>query len=192
MVAPRGTFTSVSGHGGYVVVFNSSRNAANGVVTPPVYTVAAGNNGAITVGGVAAPYLIAGGVAVLPGNTGPNFVFSGITKWELTKNAVLTEITHSGSMGWQQRKAIVRGGQFTLEFVWDANNCPDSDVTLDAGDEPVVALKRGANAGYYQFAAIVESVKLVDDNQKDVIRGTISGFTNSPIYARLLGPTNGA
>ncbi len=187
MVAPRGTFTSVSGHGGYVVVFNSSRNAANGVVTPPAYTVNP-NNGAIA----PLPYVIANGLAALPSNAGPNFVFSGITKWEMTRNAVLTEITHSGSGGCQQRKAVVRGGQFTLDFVWDANNCPDFDVTLDAGDEPLIALKRGANAGYYQFPAIVESMKLTDDNQKDVLRGTVSGFINGPVYGKTVGPVNGA
>lgn len=157
----RGTFTSVSGHGGTVTVFNSSRNATNGVVT------------AGTAGGT--PY-----------------TFSGITKWELTKQAVLTEITHSGSGGWQQRKAIVRGGQFSLEIVWDANTVPDSDVSLDQGDEPVVKLKRGANAGYYRFPAIIESLKITDDQQKDVLRAAIQGFVNGPISNVVSGPTNGA
>ncbi len=186
MPGSRGTFTSVSGHGGFVVVFNSSRNATNGVVTPTTYTFNS-STGVIT----PPPYSInnaTGAVTVAP----PGYTFSGITKWDLTKSAVLTEITNSGSRGWQQRKAVVRGGQFSIDFVWDANTVPDGDVTLDAGDEPLIAFKRGANAGYYEFPGIVETMKLTDDNQKDVLRGTVSGFVNGPIYNRAFGPLNGA
>ncbi len=76
---------------------------------------------------------------------------------------------------------MVRGGQFKLELVWDAYNLPDSDVTLDQGDEPVLYFKRGLNAGYYRFPAIVETLELTDDEQKDVIRGSVSGYVNGPI-----------
>ncbi len=161
MAGSRGAYTPVSGNGGTVTVYNSSRSAVNGVVTP--------------------------GLA-----TGIAYTFTGVTKWELTVKANLAETTHAGSLGWEQRKSVTRGGQFTLDFVWDANNVPDSDVTLSAGDEPVVKLKRGANAGYYRFPSIVETMKLTDDEVKDVMRGTISGYVNGPITNVVSGPTNGA
>jgi len=167
LTGSRGVFTSVSGNGGAVTVYNSIRNAVNLAVAPAA-TNAAG-----------AP-------------TGVGYVFNGVTKWELTRSAVLAEITHSGSLGEQQRKAVVRGGQFSLDFVWDANNCPDSDVSLDAGDEPMIKLKRGGNAGYYRFPAIVETMKLTDDQAKDVLRGTISGYVNGRVTNVVSGPTNGA
>ncbi len=163
-------YTPVSGNGGTVTVYNSSRNASNGVVTPAVI----------------------GGFLGVQVPTGTPYTFTGVTKWELTKKANLAEVTHAGSLGWEQRKSVTRGAQFTLEFVWDAGNVPDSDVTLDAGDEPVIRLKRGANAGYYWFPAIVETMKLVDDEAKDVMRGTISGYANGPIRNVVSGPTNGA
>lgn len=160
MAGSRGTFTSVSGNGGTVTVYNSTRNA----------------NGSVTAGAI----------------TGTPYTFNGVTNWTLTKTGVLTEITHSGSQGCQQRKLVVRGGQFKLAFVWDANTVPDSDVTLDQGDEPVIKLKRGLNAGYYRFPAIVETCEIVVDQQKDVVRGSISGYINGPITNIVSGPTGGA
>ncbi len=156
-----GPFTSVSGNGGTVTVYNSQRNA-NGSVTPA------------------------------DANKQIFYTFQGVQNWTLTKTAVLTEITHSGSQGFQQRKQVVRGGQFKLAFVWDANNVPDSDVTLDQGDEPNISLKRGLNKGFYQFPSIIETCEIVDDQMKDVIKGNISGYVNGPIVNSIVRPQGGA
>lgn len=94
---------------------------------------------------------------------------------------VLAETTHSGTAGWQQRKKVVKGGSFSFDFVWDSTNIPDVDCSLEPGDEPTLRFYLGDSGKFYEFVGIVEKLSIVDDEQKDVVRGTCSGFVNAAI-----------
>ena len=103
------------------------------------------------------------------------------TDWTLNKTAVLADITDSSTSGYQKKKSIVKGGTFTINGVWDDTTIPDTDVTLDQGDEVTLKLEVGAGSKFYQFAAIIETLTVTDDNRADVIRYAVTGHVNGTI-----------
>lgn len=110
------------------------------------------------------------------------------TQWTLDKTSRLADVTDSSAGGFERRKLIVRGGTFKFEFIWKDDNIPDTDATLDAGTEGTLRFYLGATTGnkFYKFAAIIESVELVN-SQVDVIKGTVSGFVNGAITNPVTG-----
>lgn len=113
--------------------------------------------------------------------SGTPVTFDGITEWKLTKTARLADTTHGGTSGWEQRKKILKGGQWSINFIWDSTNIPDTDFTLDQGDEVTLKFLVGDSTKFYSFAAIVETLEIVDNEVSDVVRGTASGFVNGAI-----------
>lgn len=106
-----------------------------------------------------------------------------VSLWRLQKTARLVETTDSSTAGVERWSTVVTGGIVTFEFVWDADNIPDTDVTLDAGDSVSMTLNIGASAKTYAFTALVETLEIVDDNVNDVIRGTGTARVNGAITA---------
>src|SRR5437016_645942 len=97
-----------------------------------------GQGGTVTVGGAA---------------------FTAISTWKYTKTATLAETTNAGSGGWQTRLLVVKGGTFALDFVWDSDNIPETNVAVDIGQAVTVALKLGDTALKYTFPGIVETIE---------------------------------
>src|SRR5262245_16797434 len=106
--------------------------------------------------------------------------WDGVTKWTLNKKGRLADITHSGTGGVVRRKKTVTDGDGTVEFIWDSTNIPDTDVTLDHGDEVALVLFVGDSTKSYSFNAVVDVLTLVDDETQDVVRGTLTFFANGP------------
>lgn len=135
--------------------------------------------------------IVSGAVTYAAGTVGNGFIPTAVigptrmfhnTQWSLTKTAKLAEVTDSSSQGWEKRKRIVRGGSWKFEWIWDANNIPDTDLTLDEGNEVRLTFRLGKTAPqkFYQFVGIVETFELVN-SQTDVIKGSCSGFVNGPV-----------
>jgi hypothetical protein len=110
------------------------------------------------------------------------------TQWTLTKTAKLADVTDSSSAGWEKRKIILKGGSFKFEFIFDDANIPDTDITLDEGDEGTIKFNLGSSTPqkFYSFPGIVETLEIVN-SQTDVIKGNVSGFVNGPITDPITG-----
>lgn len=104
-----------------------------------------------------------------------------VTEWQLNKTARLAEVTNSGSGGVVKRHKIVEDAQFTIQVPWDSENIPDTDISLDVGDEPALVLYVGDSGKTYSFTGIVESVQPVVNNQNDIVRMTVTGYANGVV-----------
>ncbi len=101
-------------------------------------------------------------------------------------------MTDSSAAGWEKRKLIVKGGSFKFEFIFNDDNIPDTDITLDEGDEGTVRFNLGNSSPqkFYSFPGIVETLEIVN-SQTDVIKGSVSGFINGPITDPITGSVTG-
>lgn len=120
-------------------------------------------------------------------SAGATRVFNNTT-WTLTKTARLADVTDSSSQGWEKRKRILRGGSWKFEWIWDCNNIPDRDLTLDEGNEVQIRFNLGRTTPqkFYRLNGIIETFELVN-SQVDVIKGSCSGFINGPVANPLAG-----
>ncbi len=98
-------------------------------------------------------------------------------------------MTDSSGQGWQKHKRVVKGGTWTFDFVYDTSNLPDTDIGLVQGDEIVLRFNVGKSSPqkFHRFAAIVESLKIFNDQAKDVVRGTANGKINGPVTRPVTG-----
>ena len=103
------------------------------------------------------------------------------TDWTINKTGVHADITDSSTAGYQKFKGIVKGGTFTINGVWDDTTIPDTDVALDMNDETTIKFEVGSGSKFYQFAAIIETLTVTNDNRADVVRYSISGKINGSI-----------
>lgn len=104
-----------------------------------------------------------------------------ISEWRLTKTARLAEVTNSGSAGQAKWKKTVVEATWSCQLPWDSENIPDTDVSLDVGDEVTIAFYCGDSTKFYSLPGITESVEVVNNVQNDVVRATVSGKANGAI-----------
>lgn len=97
-----------------------------------------------------------------------------ITDWEFTKKTRAAETTHSGTAGWVTFKGTTKEAEGTINVVWDSDQIPDTDITMDVGDEITLALFVGDSAKFYSMTAMIETLKLISKNTEDVVRWTVT------------------
>ena len=98
-----------------------------------------------------------------------------VAKWEMTKTSELGVTTHSGTGGWVTKKGCNRTGTITIDIPWDSTQIPDTDISLDDGDEFSGQAWLGDSGKFYTFDGVVESVKPVSDSAgTDIVRVSVT------------------
>jgi hypothetical protein len=102
----------------------------------------------------------------------------GVSKWTMKKSRVLANKTNSKSGGHKQRQGTVHDTSWTIELPWD----DDTDLEglgVVEGEEVKLVLMRGESGyGWQLNKAIIESVEDSNDEDEDVVRQVITGFSN--------------
>ena len=93
-----------------------------------------------------------------------------VLDWNATTANKLTEVTNSGSAGWQEYISSVTGLSGSANCVWDSTNIPDngSPGALEPyriGGTDIVALKLycGNSTKFYSFNAVIESLQVTSN-----------------------------
>lgn len=97
-----------------------------------------------------------------------------VTDWEFTKKTRAAETTHSGTNGWATFKGTVKEAEGTINVIWDSEQIPDTDITMDVGDEITLKLYVGDSTKFYSMTAMIETLKLMSKNTDDVVRWTVT------------------
>lgn len=112
----------------------------------------------------------------------PDGTTFNVTVSRIQKRARLAESTDSGTSGRERWTKIITGALLTIDFVWDSDLIPDTDVSLDAGDTVQFRQVIGSTGKFYSIAQIiVETLETVYDNVNDVVRGTVVALANGAI-----------
>lgn len=98
----------------------------------------------------------------------------------------MTRPPHCGSnntvsAGYAQWKKTVIEGSGRIAGPWDSTVLPDVDITGDAGDEVTLKLTIGDSTKFYQFAAVIENLEIIDNQTNDVIRYSMTYKSNGAI-----------
>lgn len=102
----------------------------------------------------------------------------GVSKWTLRKSAVLANKTNSKSAGHKQRQKTVRDSTFTIEMPWDDETDPE-DIGFFEGETIKVVLMKGESGwGHSSDDCIIESVEITDDEDEDIVRLVVTGYSN--------------
>lgn len=97
-----------------------------------------------------------------------------VVDWEFTKTTRKADLSNSGSNGWAPKKGTVKEASGTVNALWDSDQLPDTDITLDVGDEFTLKLYCGDSTKFYSMTAMVESLKMNSKSTDDVVRWTIT------------------
>lgn len=103
-----------------------------------------------------------------------------VAEWSVDKRARLADSTTSASGG-EHRTRVLRGGTFRINVPWNSVLTPE-DAGFREGDElDALCLYLGDSLLMYQFPAIMEQVSVVVNAANDIIRLTISGYSQGGI-----------
>lgn len=114
-----------------------------------------------------------GAVTVLNTN-----VALGVSKWEVEETAVLANKTNSKSLGHKQRQATVNDTTITIEMPWDDTQDPAA-IGIRRGATVKCVLNKGESGKKLSTNSfIIEKNRFVDDEDEDIVRLVISGYSN--------------
>lgn len=103
-----------------------------------------------------------------------------VSEWRLDKEATLVETTTSASGG-KVRTTVLRGGSWTINVPWNSLLTPEAAGFREGGELAALGLILGSSGLMYEFPAIMEKVSPISNATNDVVRLTISGYSQGPI-----------
>lgn len=99
-----------------------------------------------------------------------------VTNFELVNNGRLAEVTDSSSNGSTEYAKVVDDNSWSCEAVFDSTNLPDTDVGLASGAIVNITFTLGASSKTSTLTGTtVETYRIINNNQGDVVRASISG-----------------
>lgn len=102
----------------------------------------------------------------------------GVGKWAVDEMSVLANKTNSKSRGHKQRQKTVDDTSWTIELPWDDAQDPNA-IGLASGSTIKLVLEKGESGKKMtSLSAIIEKVGYVNDEDEDIVRLTISGYSN--------------
>lgn len=102
----------------------------------------------------------------------------GISKWSADETSVLANKTNSKSLGHKQRQKTVDDTSWTIELPWDDTQDPNA-IGLASGSTIKLVLEKGESGKKMTSnSAIIEKVGYVNDEDEDIVRLVISGYSN--------------
>lgn len=103
-----------------------------------------------------------------------------VAEWSLDKRARLADSTTSASGG-EVRKTVLRGGTFRCNVPWNSSLFPETAGFVEGGELTALALIIGDSGWMYQFPAIMEQISIVVNAANDIVRLTISGYSQGGV-----------
>lgn len=99
-------------------------------------------------------------------------------KWTVEESAALANVTNAKSAGHKQRKGTVRDTSFTVEMPWDDDYEP-GDIGYEPGTEVKLVLNKGESGKKMtSTSCVIEKIGWTNDEDEDVVRLVISGYSN--------------
>lgn len=114
-------------------------------------------------------------------NGGTGNTNMAVLTWSMTRTARLADTTASDSSALERRQKTVTGGTFQCKCLWDSTAIPDTDLSLQAGDEHTLKFYAGDSGKFYSFAGIIENHTTDVDNQTGVVTFNLTGYANGTI-----------
>jgi hypothetical protein len=105
-----------------------------------------------------------------------------VAEWRLQRRARLADATTSASGG-EVRALVLRGGSFTINVPWNSNLTPEAAGFVEGAELADLGLMLGDSGFMYAFPAIMENIEYVCNAANDIIRLTISGYSQGAIGA---------
>jgi len=103
-----------------------------------------------------------------------------VAEWSVDKRARLADSTTSASGG-ERRNKVLRGGTFRVNVPWNSTLTPEACGFREGDELESLSLYLGDSLLMYQFPAIMEQISVVVNSSNDIIRLTISGYSQGAI-----------